>query len=100
MANIIEVETGTLASDVVSLRELIEEVWEKKRKLITCMFNIDVMWDGPANDEYIAQYKRDDDAFDELLKSLIRAVDCMDYARSGYDKCEEEVSDIIAAINI
>lgn len=100
MPGIIEVETAILNSDIASLRDLINEVRSRKNDLLNHMYELDGMWDGPANQEFIKQYTIDNQELEELCSSLTRAIDCMEYARAGYDSCENEVSGIIAAINI
>jgi len=99
VANIIEIETNMLNSDVSSLRSLIEDVRTRKNNLLNHMNELDGMWDGPANQEFIRQYQIDDAELSELCDALIRAVDCMEFAKTNYDSCEDEVSQIIASIN-
>lgn len=94
----IEIETNTLEKDI---RELTGEL-ESARKFIQTMTEdmaeLDSMWDGPANEAFMAQFGQDVQYAQELCNMIQKLAECMEYAKKQYDICDGEVSSLIASI--
>lgn len=94
----IEIDTAILNSDISTLRNCLEQVRMQKGLLIQTMGAVDNMWEGPANNEFAKQYEIDERRITQLCDLIDRSIDCVEFARTNYDSCEEEVAGIIGSI--
>ncbi len=62
------------------------------------MAELDSMWDGPANEVFMAQFGQDVQYAQELCNMVQKLTECMEYAKKQYDICDGEVSALIASI--
>ncbi len=94
----IEIETNTLDKDI---KELLGELGNARKFIQTMtedMAELDSMWDGPANDVFMAQFGQDVQYAQELCNMVQKLTECMEYAKKQYDICDGEVSALIASI--
>lgn len=94
----IEIETNTLARDIGELTDELETARGFIRTMAEDMTELDSMWDGPANEAFMAQFGMDVQYAEELCNMVQKLSECMDYAKKQYDICEAEVSSLISSI--
>lgn len=94
----IEIETTALDRDTRRLSEELELAKNLIRSMTDDMAQLNSMWDGPANEAFMAQYARDEQYAQKLCGMVQRMVECMEYARKQYDTCEGEVRTLISSI--
>lgn len=94
----IEVETNILQSDINELEEEIQAVRTLLETITSDMTQLDAMWDGPANEAFMMQYRADAEYTEEICKVLGKLKECMEYAKKQYDSCEAEISSMISSI--
>ena len=96
MADIIEINIGTLANDIGEMQMLREEM----RKAFESITELDAMWNGPANDAFNQAFRSDHEAMEEMCKIIDSLISYMENARDEYRKCEASVSSEIDSIRI
>lgn len=96
----IAVNTGTLASDIAALQNAIRAAEKSLNDMFREMQELDAMWDGPANQEFIRQFVIDHENAKALCETVRSLAECMEYARGQYDSCENQVNSIVSAISI
>ncbi len=96
----IAVNTSTLSGDINELRGALGDA----RAYLTEMFNqlgeLDLMWDGPANEAFKKQFANDYENAKNLCNTIDSLLGNMEYAREQYDACENEIRGIVSAISI
>ena len=100
MANEIAVNTGTLAKTVGDLNADLEKVRSNIEKMYEAVAALDNTWDGPSNEVFRAMFMADKSAMEEICKGLKKIIDSMDTAKKEYELCENDVSQIVAAIKV
>lgn len=100
MSDRIEIETRLLAQDKESIRDQVQQLRKQKDQLQEKMEQLSGMWEGPAKETFLAQFLSDCEYMDSFFSELDTYVQAMEYAEKEYDKCEDDVAQIIAAIEI
>jgi len=96
----IATNTDTMQSDIVELKESLARAVDQLKLMFEQVNELDSMWDGPANAEFVRQFAIDNDNCQELFKTINSIIGCMTAAKNQYIKCDNEVGDIIASISI
>lgn len=96
----IATNTLTMSSDIVSFRSSLAAVERQLNNLEKTNTELDSMWDGPANETFKSYFAKNFEKSKRMLQTVNSIVDCIEYARKEYDKCEGEVSSIIASIRV
>lgn len=94
----IEIETNTLDKDIKELTGELENARKYIQTMTEDMAELDSMWDGPANEAFMAQFGQDVQYAQELCTMVQKLTECMEYAKKQYDTCDAEVSSLIASI--
>lgn len=100
MADYIEIETRSLGQDRDNIQNQTEAVRGMLVQLQSSMETLFSMWEGPAKDVFMAQYSTDYEFMQDFLKEMEKYVQAMSYAQEEYDKCENDVAQIVGAIQI
>lgn len=98
--NEIAVNTSTLSGDINELRTALSNVRAQLKEMFQQVAELDTMWDGPANEEFNRQFRNDYENAGKLCVTIDSLLTCMEFAKSQYDACENEVNSIISAIRI
>lgn len=100
MADRIEIDTSLLAQDrdriqeeVQSLKICIAQVQEQVEQLSD-------MWEGPAKEAFLNQFWSDCDFIQNFFTEMDTYTEAMEYAQKEYEKCDNDVAQIIGAIEI
>ena len=96
----ITIDTSILATDIGELRERLEAARNQLKDMFAQITELDAMWDGPANEEFKKQFGIDYENANEMCNTVEKLIESMEFAKAEYDKCDAEVSDIVAAITI
>lgn len=97
-----EIATNTdfMQTDIDSLTTQLEAARTQLDRMFNEILELDTMWDGPANDEFNRQFGIDKVDCEELLDTIDSIIECMIYAKTEYEKCENEVGGIIDSISV
>lgn len=96
----IEISTEHLNSDIGKFQSELDNLTNAMDQVYRCLETLNGMWDGVANALFIAQTRKDHAVTNELIKNLNNLVECMEYARNEYNKCNEDVNSKIASIRL
>lgn len=97
---IIEISTPRLGNDISKMQEKLDNLVTARDQVYRCLENLDAMWEGSAKTAFQAQVRVDAVVLQGLINNLNNLIECMEYARSEYERCTEEVDSKIAAIRL
>ena len=100
MAEIIEVNTRALAADTDDVENTVKAIRADMAQMFQEIMELKTMWDGKANAAFTTQFINDKESMEELCKNMDSLVDSMRFAKTEYDKCEDQVHSTVAAIKI
>lgn len=100
MAEIIAVNTMTLASDIEALNSQLNKAKNDVQKMYVAIQTLNTMWTGPANIVYVAKFLSDKAKMEEMCQTIQKIIDCCSYAKSEYEACERTVNSIVNSISV
>lgn len=100
MADIIEINIGTLAADIGEMQTELKGLRDEMKAAFDAVTELDSMWNGPANDAFNQAFQQDHQAMDEMCKTIDSLIGYMENARDEYRRCEAAVSEEIDSIRI
>lgn len=100
MADIIEINIGTLAGDITQMQTEVRALRGEMKLAFDSVAELDAMWNGPANDAFNQAFESDRQAMEEMCRIIDSLIDYMENARDEYRRCEGSVSAEIDAIRI
>lgn len=100
MADIIEINIGTLATDIESMQTELANLRDDIRIAFEALAELDTMWDGPANEAFNQAAKNDHELLNQMCDIIKGLISYMENARDEYRKCENAVSAEIDTIRI
>lgn len=96
----IEVSISALATDVIALEQRLRSFCNHMRNAYELVRELDTMWDGEANREFVRQFSLDARACEEISTELEHLIGCMQFAQEEYIRCENQVGECIRAISV
>ena len=100
MANEIACSTSALGADIREIQQAYEAVVKKKDEVKVAVDSLNGMWKGAAHDVFAASFANDYESISNLCKTISEIISCLNFARAEYDKCEQQVRDAVASIQI
>ncbi|MBR1472542.1 MAG: hypothetical protein IJ600_12995 [Lachnospiraceae bacterium] len=100
MSKEIAINTTTLQSDIDKLNQALEQVRKSIDEAYTATFELDKMWDGPANIAFQTAFRKDQNDMEEICKVVESMIRSMSLSKTEYEKCEADVNTIIESIKI
>lgn len=100
MANYIEIDTGILQGDIGTMATEVHELRQRIQNLQAEVTELSSMWSGRANAVFQQQFALDMEFMNDFADVLEQLISCMEYAKKEYDRCENEVEDLVASIHI
>ena len=100
MAHRIEIETRLLAQDKDTIQGEIQSLKTYMTQMREQMEQLSGMWEGPAKEAFMNQFWSDFDYIQSFLTEMDTYTEAMEYAQREYEKCENDVAQIIGAIQI
>lgn len=100
MGDRIEIETRSLAQDRDTIQSQTEGLKTKMNQMQEQMERLSGMWEGPAKEAFMTQFQTDYAYMMDFLAEMNKYVQAMTYAENEYNKCENDVAQIVAAIQI
>lgn len=96
----ISVDLGQLNGGIYNLSEKVADVRRLMGELHSSMTQLNSMWTGEANAEFIRQFNADNASMEDVCKSIDKMISEYRHAHSEYVKCENQISGIISSIRI
>ncbi len=100
MANIIKCNTGTLTTDQGDVTHNLNLIKNGIAALRTISTRLDNMWDGDASVAYKAKLDRYIQELENMCNSVASIAAYEGKAITEYNKCEGDISGIIASVNV
>lgn len=100
MANIIKCNTNTLSTDKGEVARNIGQIKKSLETLRAISNRLDNMWDGEASVAYKAKLDGYIKELDGVCTSMNSVASYEEKAVTEYNKCEKDISGIIASIAI
>lgn len=101
MANsMMEVDPLQLGREKDALLEEIRGIKDAVMKVYQQMNELDAMWDGAANTAFINAFVEDGNLFNQQIKLLLAYAEKLEFAKTEYIRCEDQVRDAINAIRV
>lgn len=98
--SIISVNTSTLKGTVSDISAEIAGLKNDVNMLKITSAVLSGMWDGPAKNAFVSAVNDDIRLLEDLIKAIDKFTERTDTSRAEYDKCENAVAGIIAAIRV
>lgn len=97
---IIEIDTDRLNTDITQMREELEALNGAQTQIYRCLDTLRAMWQGPAQAAFYEQTEVDRMVLQRLEQNVNNLIECMEYAKSEYNRCSDEVAEKIAGIRL
>jgi WXG100 family type VII secretion target len=96
----IEQNTDYLADDISRLEQEKTILEQAIDEMFAAVRDLDSTWEGPAKAAFVNQFQVDYNRCKEMNNRLASLIEKLETARNEYDKCENEVGDIVRSIRI
>ena len=96
----IEISTPWLDNDITRMQEQLDNLVAAKNQVYRRLESLNSMWEGAAQYIFINQTRIDETVLQGLVNNLNNLIECMQYAKSEYEKCNDEVNSKIAGIRL
>lgn len=100
MAKTIEIDTNALYSDISALEGQTSALDRQSKNMFTALEELNVMWDGPANQAFSTQFTSDMGTFDNMIQLLKDLTERLRTCRKEYDSCEQRVESLVQSIQV
>lgn len=94
------VNTVKLRNDCDSVVTDLDKVLSLAKEMYNGVNNLNSMWKGTANQEFVKSFSSNYDTMKEYVDSLKKLVDEVVQKCSDYEKCEDDVSAMISGIRV
>lgn len=100
MSTVIEVNTGTLRTDIGSIQGEIGALKREISALRDVAFSLGNTWEGDAKNAFMSALSEDIGRLERLVTDMEKHTDRTSGARVSYDECENKVAGIISGIKV
>ena len=94
----LKVDTVRLDADAKTVNDSILKLENAINKFEQAYHQLNLMWDGPASEVYLEVYNEDILDLKEIVAALKSFGNFELFAENRYNRCENEVDDIIRSI--
>ena len=96
----IEVNTAALNSDVQRIQSEIASLRSDSQRIQSTTAALNSMWDGDAKNAFVQAVQSDIEYLNQLIQAVDKFTGLTDDSRVEYERCENAVSGIVAAIRV
>ncbi|MBO6137336.1 MAG: WXG100 family type VII secretion target [Lachnospiraceae bacterium] len=93
-------ELGRFSSDIEKYISAVSDIELQMQKVYDGIASLNSMWTGTAHDEFIKQFNADNEDMKELITSLNQFKESLKYADEEYNKCENQVAELVNSIRL
>lgn len=94
------IDTTALNRDIGTLSSTLRRVEAEVEGMYGAIQSLDRMWDGPANEAFVQQFRRDYANMQALFRAVQSLIQCMRGAGAAYASGEKRVESIVSSIRI
>ncbi len=98
--NEVGINTNTFEHDLDEFENRYNTIQDRLHMIISDMNDLNKMWTGAANAEYVKQFEHDQNYLEEIFGFLANYLDACEHAKKEYVRNENEIHDVINAIKI
>ncbi len=95
-----DVSLFSLSNTAKQLSETVARMRSLQERLYESMEATDSFWEGESHDAFCEQYREDNERIRTVLDTLKSISEQAAIARDGYEDCEENVIELINAVNV
>lgn len=96
----LKVNTDRMGQDIQSLQERLAQTRSHIVQIHQQMKALDGMWQGPAHDAYQRLFENEEQNMVELCNLFEQMIANLNTVRSNYDSCEQQVYQLVNALQI
>ena len=96
----ITIDTNSLLSDITEMKEILTGIQKAVNSLYDAAGVLDSMWDGPAKEAFIKQFKKDHADMIQYCEDMESIIVNWEFAREKYDECENIVGELVSNMGI
>ena len=96
----LEVNTGTLRSDLTSIQREINALKREAEDLRNKAALLNRMWEGQAKEEFLSNYAQELDALDAAIDALNRFTAQTLTVDSEYERSERIIGNVVDAVKV
>lgn len=100
MADYIKVSTQGIGRDKDSIQQELEGIGQSVESLYQEMQSLGQTWEGPAWQNFQGQVASDIENMQLICEKISGFLEHMEYARTEYQKCENQVGSLVDSIRI
>lgn len=100
MANEIACSIPALGSDIREIQQAYEVAVRSKERVRSSVLALNGMWKGAAHDTFTSAFDVDYETLSGLCDTINNIISCLNYAKTEYEKCEQQVRNAVSAIQI
>lgn len=100
MAEKLEINTSALYADIREIENSIAILESESEQMFDEIVGLNATWKGQANAAYNEQFRTDYGIICEMLKELRQYVNELYEADKAYNRCEEQVGELVRNIRI
>lgn len=100
MASKIAQDTDRLYRDIQEMRQEADRYREAAAQIYAAVQTLDASWEGPANETFKAAFLSDYRFCMELYKNISGILSSFEEAAGEYDRCEQDVAELIRQIRV
>lgn len=98
MAEKLEINTSALYADIQEIENNVAILERESERMFDEIMELNATWKGPANVAYNEQFRTDYDIICEMMKDLRQYVNELYEADKAYNRCEEQVGELVRNI--
>ena len=97
---VIATNTDIMSNDINELESTLHRISDELDRMFEQIMDLDRMWEGPANETFVAAFSEDMQYCTELKETVRSIIESMRNAKDEYNRCETEVGSAVASIRI
>lgn len=96
----IVIDTAQLGTSIEALQQQLNQLRAGIKTLYGEAQELNAMWSGPANQAFTVQFANDQNTLTEICNGLAAYLQDLATARAEYDRCDQLVGELVAAIQV
>ena len=100
MAQLLEVNTGTLRNDVNEIQGELRGIRSEMSNLRSAASSLGSTWEGDAKNAFMEALQDDMNRLETLVSAIEKFTSKTEESRVAYEKCENSVSQAVSSIKV
>ncbi len=96
----IQIDTNRLREETEKLDQCRVDLSAQVKRLYDDVAQLNTMWTGKANAAFNAQFHLDQQTLEEICQALQKFAGDLNTAAVEYDRCDQEIGELVASVQI